>query len=129
RRAVLAGFGVASLGALSACGKTTKMAASPPVDGELESKLNLYTWGDYDNPELIDAFKKKNDVLVQVDSYGSKEELVAKLSTTRGTSGYDVVVPTGSNIPQMLNHNLLQKLDLDLIPNFSNMDPNFTGQY
>ncbi|WP_190247433.1 polyamine ABC transporter substrate-binding protein [Brevibacterium casei] len=129
RRAVLAGFGVASLGALSACGKTTKMAASPPVDGELESKLNLYTWGDYDNPELIDAFKKKNDVLVQVDSYGSNEELVAKLSTTRGTSGYDVVVPTGSNIPQMLNHNLLQKLDLDLIPNFSNMDPNFTGQY
>ena len=55
RRALLAGFGVVGLGALSACGKTTKMAASPPTDGELESKLNLYSWGDYDAPEIIDA--------------------------------------------------------------------------
>lgn len=105
------------------------MAASPPVDGELESKLNLYSWGDYDNPDLIEAFKDEYDVLVQVDSYGSNEELIAKLSTSRGTSGYDVVVPTGSNIPQMLNHNLLQRLDLSLIPNFAHMDPNFTRQY
>ena len=129
RRALLAGFGVVGLGALSACGKTTKMAASPPTDGELESKLNLYSWGDYDNPELLDAFKSKNDILVQVDAYGSNEELVAKLSTSRGTSGYDVVVPTGSNIPQMLEHDLLQELDLSLIPNFKHMDPNFTHQY
>ncbi|WP_232488710.1 polyamine ABC transporter substrate-binding protein [Brevibacterium antiquum] len=129
RRALLAGFGVVGLGALSACGRNTTMAASPPTDGELESKLNLYSWGDYDNPELIEAFKAKNDVLVQVDSYGSNEELIAKLSTSRGTSGYDVVVPTGSNIPQMLKHDLLQELDLDLIPNFTHMDPNFTHQY
>ncbi|UZD62812.1 spermidine/putrescine ABC transporter substrate-binding protein [Brevibacterium sp. JSBI002] len=129
RRALLAGFGVVGLGALSACGKTTKMAASPPTDGKLESKLNLYSWGDYDNPELLDAFKSQNDILVQVDAYGSNEELVAKLSTSRGTSGYDVVVPTGSNIPQMLEHDLLQELDLSLIPNFEHMDPNFTHQY
>ncbi len=129
RRALLAGFGVVGLGALSACGKTTKMAASPPTDGKLESKLNLYSWGDYDNPELLDAFKSQHDILVQVDAYGSNEELVAKLSTSRGTSGYDVVVPTGSNIPQMLEHDLLQELDLSLIPNFEHMDPNFTNQY
>ncbi|MGO2036793.1 MAG: polyamine ABC transporter substrate-binding protein [Brevibacterium sp.] len=129
RRALLAGFGVAGLGALSACGRNTKMAESPATDGELESKLNLYSWGDYDNPELIAAFKAQNDVLVQVDSYGSNEELIAKLSTSRGTSGYDVVVPTGSNIPQMLEHDLLQELQMDLIPNFEHMDPNFTNQY
>ncbi|WP_228281651.1 polyamine ABC transporter substrate-binding protein [Brevibacterium pigmentatum] len=129
RRALMAGFGVVGLGALSACGKTTKMAASPPTDGQLESKLNLYSWGDYDNPELLEAFKSQHDILVQVDAYGSNEELVAKLSTSRGTSGYDVVVPTGSNIPQMLEHDLLQELDLSLIPNFKHMDPNFTHQY
>lgn len=105
------------------------MAESPATDGELESKLNLYSWGDYDNPELIEAFKAQNDVLVQVDSYGSNEELIAKLSTSRGTSGYDVVVPTGSNIPQMLEHDLLQELQMDLIPNFEHIDPNFTNQY
>ena len=75
RRALLAGFGVVGLGALSACGKTTKMAASPPTDGELESKLNLYSWGDYDNPELLDAFKSKNDILVQVERGARSEAL------------------------------------------------------
>ncbi|WP_258771890.1 polyamine ABC transporter substrate-binding protein [Brevibacterium aurantiacum] len=129
RRALLAGFGVVGLGALSACGRNTTMAKSPPTDGELESKLNMYSWGDYDNPDLIDAFKNEHDVLVQVDSFGSNEELIAKLSTSRGTSGYDVVVPTGSNIPQMLKHNLLQEINLDMIPNFEHMDPNFTNQY
>ena len=63
------------------------MTKSPPTDGELESKLNMYSWGDYDNPDLIDAFKNEHDVLVQVDSFGSNEELIAKLSTSRGTSG------------------------------------------
>lgn len=129
RRALLAGFGVVGLGALSACGRNTTMAKSPATDGKLESKLNMYSWGDYDNPDLIDAFKNDKDVLVQVDSFGSNEELIAKLSTSRGTSGYDVVVPTGANIPQMLEHDLLQEINLDLIPNFEHMDPNFTNQY
>ena len=129
RRALLAGFGVVGLGALSACSKNTSMAASAATDGKIESKLNLYSWGDYDNPDLIESFKEKFDVLVQVDAFGSNEELVAKLSTSRGTSGYDVVVPTGANIPQMLEHDLLQELNLDLIPNFEHMDPNFIHQY
>src|SRR5699024_9268375 len=91
RRSALAGFGVLGLGALSACGATTKMAESPAPDGEIESKLNLYSWGDYDSPDLLGTFNDDFDVLLQVDSYGSNEELIAKLSSSRGTSGYDVV--------------------------------------
>ncbi|MDN5808308.1 MAG: spermidine/putrescine ABC transporter substrate-binding protein [Brevibacterium sp.] len=128
RRAALAGFGVLGLGALTACGRNTTMAASPPVDGTIESKLNLYTWGDYDSPDLLGKFRDDFDVLLQVDSYGSNEELIAKLSSSRGTSGYDVVVPTGSQIDRFAGHDLLQPLDLSLIPNFSHMDPNFTDQ-
>lgn len=128
RRAALAGFGVLGLGALTACGRNTSMAASPATDGELESKLNLYTWGDYDSPDLLEKFRDDFDVLLQVDSYGSNEELIAKLSSSRGTSGYDVVVPTGSQIDRFASHDLLQPLDLSLIPNFSHMDPNFIDQ-
>lgn len=128
RRAALAGFGVLGLGALTACGRNTSMADSPATDGELESKLNLYTWGDYDSPDLLEKFRDDFDVLLQVDSYGSNEELIAKLSSSRGTSGYDVVVPTGSQIDRFASHDLLQPLDLSLIPNFSHMDPNFIDQ-
>lgn len=129
RRAALAGFGVAGLGAaLSACGGPTGMAASPKTDGRLEKKLNLYSWGDYDSPDLLKKFKDSTDVLLQVDSYGSNEELIAKLSSSRGTSGYDVVVPTGSQLERFTNHDLLQPLDKSLIPNFTHMDPNFIHQ-
>src|SRR5699024_12552665 len=89
RRAALAGFGVLGPGARSACGATTKMAESPAPDGEIESKLNLYSWGDYDSPDLLGTFNDDFDVLLQVASYGSNEELIAKLSSSRGTSGYD----------------------------------------
>lgn len=60
---------------------------------------------------------------MQIASYGSNQELIAKLSASRGTSGYDVVVPTSSFITQMASHELLQKLDKSKIPNFANMDP------
>ena len=128
RRAALAGIGVIGLGALSACGSSTGMAASPATDGELEDKLNLYTWGDYDSPDLLSKFRDEFDILLQVDSYGSNEELIAKLSSSRGTSGYDVVVPTGSQLSRFTSHDLLQPLDLSLIPNFQTMDPNFIHQ-
>ncbi|QUL78416.1 MULTISPECIES: spermidine/putrescine ABC transporter substrate-binding protein [unclassified Brevibacterium] len=128
RRSALAGFGVLGLGALSACGATTKMAESPAPDGEIESKLNLYSWGDYDSPDLLGTFNDDFDVLLQVDSYGSNEELIAKLSSSRGTSGYDVVVPTGSDLVRFTSHDLLQPLDMSLIPNFEHMDPNFIAQ-
>ncbi|MDO5534386.1 MAG: spermidine/putrescine ABC transporter substrate-binding protein [Propionibacteriaceae bacterium] len=130
RRRLLAGIGVLGLGALTGCtASTQRMADSPAPDGMVENKLNLYSWGDYDDPELLDRFKDDHGLVLQVDSFGSNEEMIAKLAAARGTSGYDVVVPTGLMIPQMVEHNLLQPLDMDRIPNFSNIDPEFTGQY
>ena len=128
RRAFLTGVGLAGLAGLSACGQTGRMASSPPADGEIEAKLNLYSWGDYDDPEIISEFSDTAGVRVQVDSYGSNDELMAKLAGTRGTSGYDIVVPTGSRVQQMIEHDLIQPLDLERIPNFRNMDPNFIHQ-
>ena len=128
RRLFLGGLGLAGLTGLAGCGQTGKMADSPKPDGKLEDKLNLYSWGDYDDPANVKGFSQSSGVRVQVDSYGSNDELVAKLAGTRGTSGYDVVVPTGSRIPLMVEHGLIQPLDLDRIPNFANMDSNFIDQ-
>src|SRR5699024_3179372 len=128
RRSALAGFGVLGLGGLSACGATTKMAESPAPDGEIASTLNLYSWGDVHSAGLLGTFNADVDVLRQVDSYGSNEELIAKLSASRGTSGYDVGVPTGSGLVRFTSHDLLQPLDMSLIPNFEHMDPNFIAQ-
>lgn len=128
RRGLFTGAAAAGLLGLAGCGTPRAVADSPAPDGKLEGHVNLYSWGDYDPPEMIAAFTRDTGATVQVDSFGSNEELVSKLAATRGTSGYDVVVPTGLMIPQMVEHKLLQPLHKDLIPHFANMDPNFTDQ-
>ena len=127
RRALLGGFAVvgASL-ALSACGQAKGFAASALPNGELGRQLNVYSWGDYEDPDNITDFQDASGVRVQLDSFGSNEELIAKLAATRGTSGYDVVVPTGLYIPQMAANGLLQQLDHSLLPNMANLDPTYT---
>ncbi|WP_018155305.1 polyamine ABC transporter substrate-binding protein [Demetria terragena] len=127
RRGMLTGLAAAGVGVVSGCG-SGKVASSPPLDGEREDQLTMYSWGDYDDPAVLKAFRRKFDVLLQVDSFGSNEEMMAKLGASRGTSGYDIVVPTGLVIPQMVKHDQLQKLDKSLLPNLSTMDPNFLGQ-
>lgn len=129
RRALLSGFAVAGAGlVLTACSRQTAFGASARVDGTLESQLNVYSWGDYDDPANINAFQKKSGVTVQLDSYGSNEEMIAKLGATRGTSGYDIVVPTGNYVPMMVANGLLQKLDHSRLKNIGNLDPLYTNQ-
>lgn len=128
RRALLGGFAVTGAAAVAGCGSGDTIAASKKPDGDTESILNLYDWGDYEDPKDIASFEKHVGPHVQIASFGSNEEMIAKLSATRGTSGYDVVVPTGLHVPQMLKHDLLQKLDKTQLPNFSNLDSSFRGQ-
>jgi spermidine/putrescine transport system substrate-binding protein len=109
----------------TACAPQKASAASEAHGGPLEDKLSIYTWSDYDNPDLLAAFTKKKGPKIVVDAFNSNEELVAKLVAARGTSGYDIVVPTGPFILPMAENGLLERLNLDLIPNFATMNPSF----
>lgn len=96
--------------------------------GPLESSLSVYTWGDYDSPDVIANFTAELGPKVTLDSFSSNEELIAKLVAAKGTSGYDIVVPTGVFIPQMIENGLLTKFNKDLLPNLSAMDPSVMGR-
>lgn len=126
RRSFLAGIGVAAAGvAVSACGGSHKVAGSAPMGDTTEGRLNYYSWGDYEDPADLEAFEDEVGLTLQVDSFGSNEEMIAKLAAARGTSGYDVVVPTGVYIPQMVEHGLLDPLDHSRIPNLANLEERF----
>lgn len=133
RRAFLAGATVTAVGAstfITACGEgesepTGGAGASP---GPIEDQLNMYTWGEYDSPKVLKQFTSEVGPELQVDSYNSNEEMIAKLVAAKGTSGFDIVVPTGPFIPQMAANDLLEQIDLSRLPNFANVDPNYTGQ-
>jgi spermidine/putrescine transport system substrate-binding protein len=100
------------------------------VINQASGTLAMYTWGDYDDPELVGALAESSlGVKMKVDYFGSNEDLITKLSAGGGTSsGFDIVVPTGPYIVQMIEKGLIQKFDKSLIPNMSNVDPNYLAQ-
>jgi spermidine/putrescine transport system substrate-binding protein len=66
---------------------------------------------------------------MKVDYFASNEDLITKLSAGGGTSsGFDIVVPTGPYVVQMVQKGLIQKFDKSLLPNMVNVDPAFLGQ-
>jgi len=121
----------ASVATLAAC--TPGGGAKPGTGimasgGPLESSLNIFSWGDYDDPAVVQSFTDKLGPKVTFGSYGSNEEMIAKLVAAKGTSGYDIVVPTGVFVPQLAKAGLLEELNHDLIPNLKYMDPAFLKQ-
>ncbi|MEZ0491519.1 spermidine/putrescine ABC transporter substrate-binding protein [Kineococcus sp. TBRC 1896] len=124
RRSVLAAL--ASTTALAACGGSTSGSAAAP-DGEVEDSLNVYSWADYDDPDNLTAFQATGPRL-QVDSYASNEEMIAKLVAANGASGYDIVVPTGLFVPQMAQNGLIQEIDHSRLTNYGNLDPAYLGR-
>jgi spermidine/putrescine transport system substrate-binding protein len=129
RRGFLAASGAAGLAAvLAACSPAGSKAAPAATGGKLENQLSMYSWGDYDAPDVLKAYTKTLGPTIKMSSFGSNEEMIAKLVAAKGTSGYDIVVPTGVFIPQMVENKLLQKFNKDLIPNIKYMDSAFLGR-
>lgn len=85
--------------------------------------LHIYNWSTYVAEDTISNFEKACGVTVTYDTYGSLEEMLAKIS--QGNPGYDILVPTGYYIPLMASRELLEPLDLSKIPNFANVAEGF----
>ena len=115
---------------LAACGQRDPGPSAAPgaTGGALEGELSMYTWGDYDAPEVLEGFTADKGPEIRLDSFSSNEEMIAKLVAARGTSGYDIIVPTGAFIPQMIENGLLMPLNKDLLPNLANLDPQYLGR-
>jgi spermidine/putrescine transport system substrate-binding protein len=133
RRHFLAGSAVAMFSGsvlLAACGEEAQPGGNGTTSpgGEIEDRLNFFHWAAYDDPEVFKDFEKEFGATTKIDIYASNEEAIAKLEAASGTTGYDIVVPTGVYIPQMVALDLLEKINLDLIPNFQNVDEIYRDQ-
>jgi spermidine/putrescine transport system substrate-binding protein len=99
------------------------------IVNKASGSLAMFTWGDYNDPDIVGALAESTlGVTMKVDYYPSNEDLITKLSAANGNSGFDIVVPTGPYIPQMLEKGLLQKFDKSLLPNIVNVDPQYLGK-
>ncbi len=96
-------------------------------DGEKKQQLNVFTWSGYVSDEIRSEFEKEFDVNVVVDTYGSNEDLLAKISA--GATGYDIIMPSDYMVSKMMRENLLAELNHDNIANFKNISSLFLNKY
>lgn len=89
-----------------------------------EGKLHFYNWSDYIGEETIPTFEERTGIDVTYDVFDSNEVLEAKLLA--GSTGYDLVVPTGIFMERQVRAGVFQPLDKAKIPNLANLNPQLT---
>lgn len=112
-------LGVTSLGAASAVmgSAIPGLRATPAfADSHIGDRVVLATWPNYHDQANFDMFTDKTGAFMQVNVFGSNEEMLAKLQA--GGSGWDVYVPTNYTITTYVEEGLIEPLDVSKLPNY-----------
>src|SRR2546422_5617574 len=84
------------------------VACSPASEDKGKAKqvtMHLFTWSDYTEETVVKEFERRFGVKVGNDTFGSHEELLAKLQGR--APGYGVVVPSDYMVSILIKHGLL----------------------
>lgn len=88
----------------------------PAFAGDIGDRVVLATWPNYHDPANFDAFTEATGAHVQVNVFGSNEEMLAKLQA--GATGWDVYVPTNYTFEDYVKEDLIEPLDVSQLPNY-----------
>jgi spermidine/putrescine-binding protein len=103
-----------SAGLLTSCGSSSDGGSSK------EATLNFFCWTEYMPQSLLDDFEKETGIHVNMTTYSSNEDMLAKVkSETEGT--YDLVVPSDYMVEQMAGQGMLEEIELDKLSNLENI--------
>ncbi|EKV58197.1 ABC transporter substrate-binding protein [Brachyspira hampsonii] len=91
--------------------------------------LNICNWGEYiadgsdDSMNIVKEFEDLTGIKVNYTTFNSNEELYIKLKL--GNTDYDLIFPTDYMVIRMIKEGLVQKMNIDLLPARTNIDPFF----
>ena len=85
----------------------------------LADEVRVYNWSDYIDEELLTKFEEETGLELIYDVFDSNEVLETKMLA--GSSGYDVVVPSGTFLQRQIAAGAFQKLDMSQLPNAENL--------
>ena len=100
---------------LLAAGIASAMLALPAFAEEVK----VYNWSDYIDEELLSKFESETGIKVIYDVFDSNEVLETKMLA--GSTGYDVVVPSGTFLSRQIQAGAFQKLDKSKLGNIGNV--------
>ncbi|HEX3216056.1 MAG TPA: extracellular solute-binding protein [Aestuariivirgaceae bacterium] len=78
-------------------------------------ELNVMFWSDELPEDLLKSFTDKTGIKVNFTGFGSNEELLNKMKSTKG-EGFDLISPTLNRVPQWKELGVTQAWDLKKIP-------------
>lgn len=94
---------------------------------EAKGEINVFVWTEYVSEAAIKGFEKETGIKVNVSTYSSNEDLLAKLkSEAEGT--YDVILPSDYAVEYLVAQDKLAELDKEKLPNLANIDPAFLDE-
>ncbi len=101
-------------------GTLTAIAIVSATSAIAEDKVvHVYNWSDYIDEQILKDFEAETGIKVVYDVFDSNDILETKLLA--GSSGYDVVVPSGSFLQRQIQAGVFQKLDKSKLPNIANL--------
>ena len=86
---------------------------------QAEGQLNLFNWGNYTSPELLEKFKNETGITVTVTDYDSNDTALAKVEA--GGHGFDLVVPSANYVQIWAEKDLIVPLDDSKLANKGNI--------
>lgn len=87
--------------------------------------LNIYAWGGEIPDSVMRQFEKESGIKINFSTYENNEVMFAKLRTSKNV-GYDIVMPSGYFVSRLRKQDMLQPLDKSQLPNWKNLNPDFT---
>lgn len=85
--------------------------------GVNQNKLYILNWDEYIDEGLLDKFEEKYDCKVIMEIAESNEIMYSRISSN--AADYDIAIPSDYMISQMVEEGMLEKLDYELIENYS----------
>lgn len=97
------------------------------LEPEKNATLRIYNWVAYINQAVVNNFAKKYKCKVEITTFNTMSEAIAKLST--GQLPFDVFFPTLDVIGPLVEQKLVRPLNHSYIPNISQTWPEFTNPF
>ncbi|MGI0489273.1 polyamine ABC transporter substrate-binding protein [Pantanalinema rosaneae CENA516] len=120
RTSILSSAGVM----LSGCGWTLAEVRPVQAGRGRSDELALYTWTNYVDPPLVEAFTTQTGIRVTYDIFNSNEIMLATFQAGKGAT-YSILYPSDYKVEEMIELEFLSELDHTRIDGLSNILPQF----